>query len=434
MDFEQAWNNLILPKYATNKYADDYDLFGLKSNPFRITNRLNLTHIPCYTIDPENCEDADDGFSFHNGILYIHIADPTHYFSPDSKTFNAIIENGLTHYPSGAAVRHMMPLPIVKAASLMDTNGIKCAITIMVNIDPQSFLPIGEAKIEFTHVRCTSTTRYTYETAAVRRELFSHCLSVAKEMRKRRGGIGDKLAELSFEDPAVLEFKQMIAEFAIFANTTVAQYLQLKLGTGIFRLCDANNAQLQDLTASELMQQIVSQGLSAEYLTQQGAHDLVGVPSYCHFTSPLRRATDCICHFLVKTAHLNCNMPFAASDLQLMAQYLDKVSKKERKIQHDDKKFRTIQELASMTPFQLFFRVTGYTGLFLNVMLEKVNDKPIHISYVLRVGPNYTKWNSFLSKHPTHLITIRTVNIPGKYDQGTFPELDQYLIRELALP
>lgn len=423
MDFEQAYKKYILPKYSTNEYAVDYNIQG-----GGITNRIDLTHLKCYTIDPEGSQDADDGFSFHNGVLYIHIADPTHYFSPNTKCFDTILKNGLTHYPSRAPVRHMMPDPIVKAASLIDNNGIKNAISIIVSIDPITFLPTGDTRLDFTRIRCTSQTQFTYKSATMRRELFGPCLGIAKQLRTMRNGVGDKLAELCNEDPETLEFKQMIAEFAIFANTTVAQYLQINLGTGIFRLCDTNNAQgLEELSASELMQQIIKNGLSAEYLTEKGAHDLVGVPNYCHFTSPLRRATDCICHYLVKAAYLNCNIPFAPKDLNLMAQYLDKISKKERKIQYDDKKFRAIEQLHALTPFRLEFSVTGYTGLFLNVMLEAVNEANISVSYTLRVGDDYRGWDSFFQDHPTHAVMVHTVNVPGKYDKGTFPELDRYL-------
>jgi hypothetical protein len=33
--------------------------------------------------------------------------------------------------------------------------------------------------------------------------------------------------------------KQMIAEFAIFANSFVGEYLKINLNTGIFRTCNA---------------------------------------------------------------------------------------------------------------------------------------------------------------------------------------------------
>ena len=427
MSFQKAYEKFILPKYRTNEYAYDYDIVGVYDNPYKIKDRKDLTHLECYTIDPPNCKDPDDGFSYHNGTLYIHIVDPTEYFKPDSDTFTAIMKNGLTHYPERSEPDNMMPPDILKEAAF--TDGIKRAITISTAIDPYTLLPIGEVAIEFTLVRCSIITNFTYTTArkGIPTPLFDTCMTVSKCMRQQRNGAGDKLAEIAGENPDILAIKQMIAEFAIFTNATIAQYLKLQLGTGLFRHFDADGTDWKNLTSHEMMKTIIDNGMSANYLTTQGSHDLLDVPVYCHFTSPLRRASDCICHFLVKAAYLNYDLPFTKTTLDLMATHLDAISKKERKIQHADRKFCFFEQVHDQTPFSLQFRVTCYTRTFFNIILECINKTPIQVSYTLRIPNLEESVIKHFEDNPVHTLQITTVNVPNKFDEGTLPELDAYI-------
>jgi exoribonuclease R len=64
--------------------------------------RVDLTHLEIYSIDPENCEDVDDTFSYNedelNKYIGIHIADPTSIIGCKSDLFKNIIEKAFTNY------------------------------------------------------------------------------------------------------------------------------------------------------------------------------------------------------------------------------------------------------------------------------------------------------------------------------------------------
>jgi hypothetical protein len=70
------------------------------------------------------------------------------------------------------------------------------------------------------------------------------------------------------------------------------------------------------------------------------------------------------------------------------------------------------------------YYITNYSGLFLNIIITKINNFNVHMSYTLRVK-NFEK--NFDPKIIS-FISITKVNCFTKYDQGTIPELDYQLL------
>ena len=225
----------------------------------------------------------------------------------------------------------------------------------------------------------------------------------------------------------------MIAEFAIFANSFVGEYLKIHLhGLGIFRTCNASEwlqTVEEGIDGQELLNRIVIDGIQADYLAKNASHDLVGMPEYCHFTSPIRRLPDCICHYLLKHIHLQNAMPFSKEQLDMYASRSYTYAKKMKKVQYADTKFRLIQTMSHMltttrTPIHITYFITSYTGLFLNIIISSMGDHPIYISYTLRIKNFYGPPGA---PHDIYDLDITEVHCPGEYDQGSIPELDQLM-------
>ena len=96
---EHHYCNQILSKYGKIRESEN-DLILLSSNTithsYNIKERIDLTNLECYSVDPEGCTDADDAFSIYyiNEKIYlaIHIADPTEYINIKSELWNNIKE------------------------------------------------------------------------------------------------------------------------------------------------------------------------------------------------------------------------------------------------------------------------------------------------------------------------------------------------------
>ena len=52
------------------------------------------------------------------------------------------------------------------------------------------------------------------------------------------------------------------------------------------------------------MNYILTNNISAKYDNKDSSHSLFQLDEYLHMTSPIRRSTDCIIHYLLKSIYL----------------------------------------------------------------------------------------------------------------------------------
>ena len=119
--------------------------------------------------------------------------------------------------------------------------------------------------------------------------------------------------------------------------------------------------------------------------------------------------------------------PFTEEYLSDFSNECNKLSKKIKKIQFNDVKFRTIQAMANMMIKNKFlnicFKITKYERKFLNIIVTNVNQFTIQMSLTYMLEINEYKEDS----NRTHKLKITKINIPGKFDRGCIPELEDYL-------
>jgi exoribonuclease R len=468
--FEFKYTNNIECLYGIRRH-DTTDKLLLDDNDlphiYSIDNRVDLTDIETFSIDPEGCEDADDAFSIYYEeqklFLAIHIADPTEFINIDSSLWSNIEKTIITKYPSNRKPIHMIPHEIMEKSSLMDNKfgDLKKAITILTEVDDKTYLPIGKVQLLFSNVKLKKENSLNYLDASMQIDT-NNCLTLglkiseALQLKRSSRTIGTKLNGVSASIIAYnnkipylyqntlneMKMKHMIAEFAIFANSFVGEYLKINFdGIGIFRTCNArdfiNDENYKNLSGNDLLHEIITNGIHAEYINKVASHDLVGSSEYTHFTSPIRRASDCICHYLLKYIYLKNNnyddnsikLPFTIEKLYKLSEQCVIESKKIKKMQYTDNKFRLIQILhlmlkESYAPIGLSYFITGYKSRFLNLIINKINDFNVYISYTLMINEYEYEHNPSI----IYEINITRVKCLGKFDQGSIPELDSIFI------
>jgi exoribonuclease R len=462
--FEYNYTHIVEPKYGIKRdiVRDEVLTQNITTkHSYSIANneRVDMTSYDTYSIDPVGCKDADDAFSIYNenNKLYfaIHIADPTEYIELHSNLWKDIVNRTTTKYPSNRAPIHMMPTQVLELSSLQGSNegNTKNAITILTEVDSTTYEPINAIQLLFTNIFVKKDNAFSYNDAALvcdENTAFHIGLKIAETLKNKRSlkTKGTKLNEVStayplyetnnvdlYEDTKQERLmKQMIAEFAIFANSFVGEYLKINLNTGIFRTCIANEwlqTVYNEISGEELLQEIITNGIRADYMSTVDSHDLVGMPEYCHFTSPIRRLSDCICHYLLKFIyfkHKNYEIPFSEIELNQLATKCLTITRTEKKNQYLDIKFRLLQVMDNMISknqkIDIEYYITSYSGLFLNIIICKINRFHVHMSYILRVR-NYLK---DINPKEKHSVSITHVNCFTNYDENTIPELDRRIL------
>jgi exoribonuclease R len=463
--YNKKYDKFIDPLYGAKRDFDE-DILLLQSNviphSYSVNERIDMSMHKTYSIDPAGCEDADDAFSIYEEneklFLAIHIADPTEYINIQSSLWADIEKRVVTRYPSNKPPVHMIPNEIMEKSSLMvnQYGEIKLAITILTEIDKNTYKPVGGIKMLFTKIRVETQNALSYKKAGEDADIIEtlkNGLLISKALydirsEKTRGTV---LNEVSISFPRYdsestylysdtkteIAMKQMIAEYAIFANTFIGEYLKINFeGAGLYRICDAKdwlNTVNPEITGQELLNEIIVNGIQAEYMSTVNPHDLVGAAEYTHFTSPIRRLSDCVCHYLLKYIRLkNSNpdlrAPFSNDQLKKYSDDCLKMSKSIKNIQYKDTKFRLIQTMSAMLvingTIDLGYYVTCYKANFLNIIINKINEHTVYLSYTLRIADLQTEYTLKEEKQ----ITIKEVNCIGKFDEGSIPELDRLFI------
>ena len=197
MDYN--YEKLIEPLYGVKRNnLLDAELLSdnILPHKYTINERVDMTKYSTYSIDPYGCEDADDAFSIYeegDGLfLAIHIADPTEYINIDSSLWKNIETNVVTKYPSNRKPIHMMPEEIMEKSSLMvnQHGDIKLAITILTEIEKETYKPIGKVKLLFTKVAVKTENALSYEMAGklvYSIATLSNGLKISKALKEIRG-------------------------------------------------------------------------------------------------------------------------------------------------------------------------------------------------------------------------------------------------------
>ncbi len=330
--------------------------------PGEIARREDLRALPCITIDGADAKDLDDAVSLvplegGNCLLGVHIADVSHYVTPQSPLDQEAYKRGTSvYFPD--RVLPMLPKEISNGVCSLNPNTEKLTLSCIMELDPAG--KVVSHRLAETVIR----TRYrmTYEDVNAMFDgdkalleqykdiwpMLSNMGALMEKLRSRRFKRGSMDFDLA-EAKLILDKKghtvdvklcergisnQMIEEFMLLANETVANHArqmgipflyrvhetpdkeklqQLNtflhtLGYGIKSLNNLRPATLQKvLLASKgtkeeaVISRVTLRSLrKARYAPECLGHFGLAMADYCHFTSPIRRYPDLTVHRLLK--------------------------------------------------------------------------------------------------------------------------------------
>jgi ribonuclease R len=352
------------------------------------SDRKDLRHLAFCTIDPVTAKDYDDAIYYdtENKVLYVAIADVSHYVTPESALDQEAYKHGFSIYFPHKSVP-MLPRQLSETLC-----------SLQPHVDRLSYvfeMPINSEKIEIENAKVYeaiihSQRRFTYEEIdayianddtskakepAVDRSILQwlfplqHMMDNFRKKRMKNGYLFRspdieialdsqtemiKHTEYAEETPS----HGLIEDCMLLANVQAA----LQFSTGLFRVHEAPSlAKLDNLYSQlslmglrfklspiiketitsiqkeadamdkrvEVDRLLIQTQMRAHYSPQNLGHFGLGFDAYAHFTSPIRRYSDLIVHRLIKAIQAKDKDEVAKTLQPINATAID-VSQKER--------------------------------------------------------------------------------------------------------
>jgi len=306
-----------------------------------LEKRRDLRELTTWTTDPVDAQDFDDAISVErtdDGYrLWVHIADVTHYVNPDTEMWEEAKKRGNTVYLPAYTI-HMLPPVLAETVCSLVPNEDRLAHTVEMHIDGET---LSHKSIDIYKSVIHSDSRQTYTDCETRLDDEDAPLHEENHLAYE---LAERLHEQRKEDGSlVLNPKRdrahtIIEECMLKANKAVTHELQWGRGLeAMFRVHPqptpdewdkalreiqeldgvsipgdswddprkAVNATLEEAPGRQLgkIQWAVMKVMPrAKYMSDPfGGHHALNFEIYGHFTSPIRRLSDLVNHWIIYT-------------------------------------------------------------------------------------------------------------------------------------
>jgi len=316
-----------------------------------LEERRDLRDMTTWTTDPIDAQDFDDAISVEKRdeeyVLWVHIADVTHYVTPDTAMWESARERANTTYLPAYTI-HMLPPTLAETVCSLVPNEDRLAHTVEMHLDPET---LSYEEIDIYKSVIESDARLTYsecenllddpESAG---DLLEDPEVDLAEKTELVWELADRMHEQRKEDgslvlnPARDRAHTIIEECMLKANKAVTHELMWDRGVeAMYRVhpqpspdeWDKALREIQDLDGVSIpgeawddprkavnatLEQAPARQLDkiqravmfvmprAKYMSDPfGGHHALNFEIYGHFTSPIRRLSDLINHWIVAT-------------------------------------------------------------------------------------------------------------------------------------
>lgn len=318
--------------------------------------REDLRELYTITIDGEDAQDFDDAISLQktdNGyILYVHIADVSHYVPQGGVIDREAFTRGTSvYFPS--SVYPMLPEALSNGVCSLRPGEEKLTLTVKIELDEKGKV-LDSA---FMKSVIKSNRRMTYlevseilgggeiaSSYADVKDMLAAAAALAKALRKCRNAEGavnfvsdeckiilnEKGDVVALEPYPLYESNAVIEMFMVLANEVVAKHIGSRGVPCVYRVHERpSDDKMKDFSefisamgytldisrgvkpktlanflekikgepAEKLISRMMLRSMQkAKYATKDSGHFGLSLTNYCHFTSPIRRYPDLMVH------------------------------------------------------------------------------------------------------------------------------------------
>jgi len=304
-----------------------------------LDERRDLRDLTAWTTDPADAQDFDDAISIEENeesyTLWVHIADVSHYVHPGSEMWAEAVERCNTVYLPAYTI-HMLPPVLAETVCSLVPNEDRLAHTVEMTIDRET-LSFDEVDIYKSVIHSDERLTYTEAENRIEEEgspLHEECTLVyelAEQLHEQRKEDGSLVL-----NPSRDRAHTIVEECMLKANKAVTHELMWDRGVeAMYRVHPqptpdqwnealreiqeldgvsipggswddprkAVNAALEESPGRQLnkIQRAVLKVMPrAKYMNDPfGGHHALNFDIYGHFTSPIRRLSDLINHWIV---------------------------------------------------------------------------------------------------------------------------------------
>jgi len=323
-----------------------------------LVNRISQLHLPTITIDGDDAKDLDDAISLtklpEGYELYVHIADVSHYVTPDTPLDNEAYQRATSVYVVDRVVP-MLPHALSNGLCSLNPRVIRLTLTCKMIFDRQGTMT--NYQIYPSYIRTIERMTYNNVNRILNKEpgicsQYEHLGSLCYDMqelaallrlqREQSGAIDFDRSEAKVivdKNGQVLDIKlrergeaeRIIEDFMIKANQCVATCMSGLHIPSLYRVHEQPNLKkmmefakfttnlgyplkgsmavvkpmvlqkILDQSKAEPEHQVISMMMlrsmsRARYDRQCLGHFGLALDEYLHFTSPIRRYPDLIVH------------------------------------------------------------------------------------------------------------------------------------------
>ncbi len=346
----------------SNKVKKEINKLNRRITENDFIERFDFRDLETFTIDPEKAKDLDDAISLKkdgdNYILYVHIADVSHYVRPKMETFREAINKGTSIYLPNYT-EPMLPLELSNELCSLNQNEDKLTKTCIIKLDAKG--NVLDYKIIKSIIRSNLKMSYdkvnhiieginvdnAYQPFCNTLKEMNKLAKILQNKRILNGSLVFETNEMVFKTDELgkiisLDSKNrgpaeiMIENFMLLTNQVIAEYTywlnhpfiyrnhlaptindKLML-QAMLRKSDISN-RINDIQDNKNMQKIINKAIKnksieerkyissifvkalnrAYFDNENMGHFALALDYYSMFTSPIRRGGDLVNHLMI---------------------------------------------------------------------------------------------------------------------------------------